>query len=75
MVSLHKISDNDGFYTSVKHTISHEELGDEVDIPVTATSHLLWGLLFTSKVLVELCTKGSTRYPGQTLLASGSKPI
>ena len=37
---------------SIPLTVGHEELGDEVDIPVSATPHALWGLVSLAEVLV-----------------------
>lgn len=43
---------------SIPLTVGHEEFGDEVDVPVSATPHCLGGLLSLAKVLVQLqrCT-------------------
>ena len=52
-------------HVQVHYTVGHEELWNKVNVPVTATSHLLWRLVFTAKVLVELYIR---------ILASGDPP-
>ena len=41
-------------YDPESHTIGHDELGDQIDTPVTATAEALGSLVLAAKLFVQL---------------------